>query len=93
MNIEINAMTKQDTAYDKFIKFTYDGQEYSVLLHWDTHDGYDLNFTELENTDKWIDQPEWVDEWNDMGADGASLSYKLDELSDQRERANNEYRS
>jgi len=84
MNIEINAMTKQDTAYNKFINFTYEGQEYSVLLHWDTYEGYDLNFTELEDTSKWIDQPEWADDiWEDN--DNKSLACILDELTDERE--------
>ena len=84
MNIEINGTTKEYTAYNKFINFTYEGQEYSVFLHWDTYEGYDLNFTELEDTSKWIDQPEWADEiWEDD--DNKSLACILDELSDQRE--------
>ena len=84
MNIEINGFTTQETAYNKFIRFTYEGQEYSVFLHWDTYEGYDLNFTELENTGKWIDQPKWADEiWED--SESKSLALILDELTDEKE--------
>jgi hypothetical protein len=81
--MKINSVTKSETAYDKFIRFTTDGEEYSVLLHWDTHDGYDLNFTELENTDKWISAPDWVGHWDDGDAEGASLESHLDYLTDE----------
>jgi hypothetical protein len=81
MSIEIKEFTTQETAYDKFIKFTTDGQEYSVLLHWDKWDGYSLNFTELENTSKWISDPDWLEHWEDGDADGASLESHLDYLT------------
>lgn len=86
MNIEIKESSTHDTAYDKFIKFTYEGQEYSVVLHWDKWEGYDLNFTELGNTGKWIDQPEWADEiWED--SESKSLACILDELTNEGEAA------
>ena len=73
MSIEIKGITKEDTAYDKEIAFTYEGQEYAVTLHWDKWDGYDLTFTD-------IDEPEWAInwEWND----GETLAYVLDGLTD-----------
>lgn len=76
MDITIKGVTKEDTAYDKRITFEREGVEYSVLLHWDAYDGYDLQFLD------YIDDPEWVSEWQDL--DGAeSLEYILDGLTDQ----------
>jgi translation elongation factor P/translation initiation factor 5A len=83
MSIEIKESSTQDTAYDKFIKFTYEGQEYSVFLHWDSYEGYDMNFTELENTGKWISDPKWAEVWED--SESKSLACILDELTDERE--------
>lgn len=83
MNIEIKESSTRDTAYDKFIKFTYEGQEYSVFLHWDSYEGYDMNFTELENTGKWISDPDWVEDFDYNGNE--SLESILDGLTNERE--------
>jgi hypothetical protein len=80
MKIEIASATKEETAYDKWIIFNYEGQEYSVLLHWDKWDGFDLQFTESEFRSKWIDDPEWAVNWEDNNEQ--SLAYTLEELSD-----------
>jgi hypothetical protein len=74
MSIKIKSVTKEETAYDKYVQFTYEGESYSVLLHWDKWDGYDLSFTD-------IDEPEWATnwEWND----GETLAYILDGLTDE----------
>jgi hypothetical protein len=74
MSIEINGVVKEETAYDKEITFTYEGQEYAACLHWDKWDGYDLTFTEVA-------EPEWATnwEWND----GETLAYILDGLTDE----------
>jgi hypothetical protein len=34
--IEVGAVLKTETAYDKDITFTRDGVEYRVILHWDS---------------------------------------------------------
>ena len=85
MNIEINGFTTEETAYNKFVRFTYEGQEYSVFLHWDTYEGYDLNFTELENTSKWISDPDWVEDFKYNGNE--SLESILDGLTNEIESA------
>jgi hypothetical protein len=74
MSIKIDGIVKEDTAYDKEITFTYEGVSYSVTLHWDKWDGYDLSFTD-------IDEPEWAInwEWNN----GETLAYVLDGLTDE----------
>jgi hypothetical protein len=79
MDITIKGVTKEDTAYDKRITFEREGVEHSVLLHWDDYSGYDLQFLDGR---KYIPDPEWVSEWQDL--DGAeSLEYILDGLTDQ----------
>ena len=71
MEIKIEAVIKEEVAFDKEITFTYEGQEYDVLLHWDKWDGYDLTFNK-------VDEPEWAKEWNN----GETLAYVLDGLTD-----------
>jgi len=80
MKIEMTNATKEETAYDKWVTFKYEGQEYSVLLHWDKWDGFDLTFTEVGNTRQWIDAPDWAITWDEDNED--SLGYTLEELSD-----------
>jgi hypothetical protein len=77
MSIEIKGITKEETAYDKEITFTYEGEEYAVRLHWDKWDGYDLTFNDIE-------EPEWVSKWHDSQQYGEeSLEYTLDGLTDE----------
>jgi hypothetical protein len=84
MSIEINGITKEETAYDKWVHFTYEGEEYHALLHWDNMDGYDLTFTDATRTANWVDTPNWADEWDEDEHDGESLEYVLDCLTDQK---------
>ena len=81
MNIQIQGVSKEDTAWNKRITFEREGVEYSVLLHWDAYDGYDLNFTEGRN---FIPSPDWVTEWEESQQFGAdSFEYFLDSLSEE----------
>lgn len=80
MSIKIEGITKEETAYDKWIHFTYEGERYHVLLHWDMHDGFDLTFTEATRSANWVKTPEWAVDW--QGENEESLEYKLDELTD-----------
>jgi hypothetical protein len=81
MSIELLSMGKTETAYDKRISFNYEGKEYLVDLHWDTHDGYDLSFTDTSGGYRSMPEPEWATNWtNEIGE---SLAYALDELSDE----------
>jgi hypothetical protein len=82
MSIKIDGIVKEETAYDKEITLTYDGEIYAVRLHWDKWDGYDLTFTEIDKTHNWIDTPEWAINWEDNN-DGESLAYVLDGLTDE----------
>jgi hypothetical protein len=80
MSIKIESVTKEETAYDKYVRFTYEGESYSVLLHWDKWDGFDITFTELDKTRNWIDAPDWAVTWDESNED--SLGYTLELLSD-----------
>ena len=81
MSIVIKVVTKEDTAYDKRIIFEREGVEHSVLLHWDTYGGYDLQFLDGKN---YIADPDWVSEWQEAEQSGAeSLEYILDGLTDE----------
>ena len=81
MSITIKGITKEDTAWDKNITFEREGVEYSVLLHWDSYDGYELNFLEGRS---FIPNPDWVNEWQDSQQYGAeSLEYTLDGLTNE----------
>jgi hypothetical protein len=80
MSITIKGVTKQDTAYDKRITFEREGVEYSVLLHWDSYDGFDLNFLDGRG---FTTTPEWAIEWYEVEGEGESLEYSLDALTDQ----------
>jgi hypothetical protein len=79
--IEIKSITKEETSYDKYVQFTYEGESYSVLLHWDKWDGFDLTFTELDRTRNWIDAPDWAITWDENNEE--SLGYTLDQLTDE----------
>lgn len=73
MSIEIKGVVKEDTAYDKEITLTYEGEEYAVRLHWDKWEGYDITFIE-------VDEPDWAANWDDNSEE--SLAYLLDGLTD-----------
>ena len=75
MSITINGIVKEDTAYDKEITLTYEGQEYSVRLHWEMWGGYDITFTE-------VDDPEWATNWDNNN--DTVLAFVLDELTDEK---------
>lgn len=79
--MEIKGVTKEETAYDKRITFEREGVEYSVLLHWDSYDGYELNFLDGRT---FIPDPDWASDWQDSQQYGQeSLEYTLDGLTDQ----------
>jgi hypothetical protein len=79
--MEIKGVTKEQTAYDKRITFEREGVEYSVLLHWDSYDGYELHFLDGRN---FIADPEWAVQWQDSQQYGEeSLEYTLDSLTEE----------
>jgi len=74
--IEVGALLKTETAYDKDMNLIFDGKEIRVILHWDDHDGFDIQWLDLEG--RWIEAPAWADK---IEADGEmSVGYFLDSL-------------
>jgi hypothetical protein len=70
----IEGVEKQETAYTKKMTITYEGQQYDVLLYWNSLDGYDLDFIGS-------DEPQWAIDWEDNNAE--SLAFTLDGLTDE----------
>ena len=81
MSIKINGITKEETAYDKYVQFTYEGESYSALLHWDKYDGFDLTFTEVGKVYATISDPDWAVTWEENNEE--SLCYTLECLTDE----------
>ena len=80
MEIKIQKSSKEETAWDKETTFEREGVEYKVLLHWDSYDGYELNFLDDR---RFIPNPDWVNDWQDSQQYGAeSLEYTLDCLTE-----------
>ena len=74
--IQVGALSKETTAYDKDMNLTFDDKEIRVILHWDDHDGFDIQWLDLEG--RWIEAPAWADK---IDADGEmSVGYFLDSL-------------
>jgi hypothetical protein len=74
--LEVGALLKTETAYDKDMNITFDGQEIRVILHWDYHDGFDIQWLDLEG--RWIQAPAWADKIEEDSE--MSVGYFLDLL-------------
>lgn len=59
--LEVGAMSKTTTAYDKDYDLTIDGVEYRVILHWDDVNGFESTWLDSEN--RFTTSPDWV--WED----------------------------
>jgi hypothetical protein len=82
MSIEIITKEQENMAYDKRITFTHEGEKYSVLLHWDSYDGYELRFLDGR---RFIPRPKWAEDWADKcwnESDVESLESTLDSLTE-----------
>jgi hypothetical protein len=74
--LEVGACLKTETAYAKDMNITFDGQEVRVILNWDDHDGFDVQWLDLEG--RWIEAPTWA---NKIEEDGEmSVGFFLDGL-------------
>ncbi len=76
MELQVGALLKTETAYDKDMNITFDGQEIRVIVHWDYHDGFDVQWLDLEG--RWIDSPAWAKKIEEDGE--MSIGYFLDSL-------------
>jgi hypothetical protein len=75
--LEIGSVLKTETAYAKDMNITFDGQEVRVILNWDDHDGFDVQWLDLDG--RWINAPAWADAIDEAGE--MSVGYFLDSLT------------
>ena len=78
MELQVGALLKTETAYDKDMNITFDGQEVRVILHWDSHDGFEITWLDMEG--RFITAPAWADGIEEE--DEMSVGYFLDSLSE-----------
>jgi hypothetical protein len=75
--LEVGALLKTETAFDKDMNITVDGVEVRVILHWDVHDGYSVTWLDLEG--RFISAPAWAQKIDDEATSYPSgLGYMLD---------------
>ena len=77
IEIEVGALKQTFTAYDKDMNLTVDGQEVRVILHWDSHDGYEVTWLDLEG--RFISAPEWADK---IDHEKYNINYILDTVKE-----------
>lgn len=74
--IQVGSVLKTETAFAKDMNITVDGQEIRVILNWDDHDGFDIQWLDLEG--RWINAPEWANKIDEEGE--MSVGFFLDSL-------------
>ena len=78
--------TDEVTGWVRYIEFSYDNKDYSVKLHWDAYDGYDIYSWNNIDGNWEVSAPDWVHNYkskslgdNEKGF--FALCFDLDELS------------
>jgi hypothetical protein len=63
MTLQIDRVTEDEiTGWNRMVYFTFNGEEYSVLLNWDTNSGYTIfNWSNVMGHQ--IAPPEWSKEY------------------------------
>ena len=80
--IEILNAEQENTGWQRYIYFKYNGKEYGTVLFWNEHEGYELMFqTEDEKTFTHFEMPEWAKDWDEDNHDGMTLEHYLDDLT------------
>jgi len=85
MKIEVTGLfNNQVSGWKRNIDFTYNGDTYGVLLECDEHNGYDLNYWEV-NGEHTYKQPDWVKDYRSVNLEGESglfaLCFDLDDMT------------
>lgn len=63
-HLNIGSIAKRVTSYDKDMRITGDdGVEVRVIMHWDTNDGFEFTWLDMEN--RFIATPEWAQKFED----------------------------
>lgn len=80
--IKVDGVRQEITGWKRYISFTYDGNQYEAILHWDS-DGYELFFTSENGVayqGLW-NMPDWAENWDETKHDGQYLNWYLDDLT------------
>ena len=75
---KVTSSKEETTAFDKHIQFEFEGTVYYADLHWDSYDGYDMNFVDKDG--KHVDTPEWFWNWDET----EPVEYILDCLTEDK---------
>jgi len=82
-HIEIDFLEQSTTSWRKRLIVEHEGISYRVDLFWDTNEGYDPYWQDMDR--KFIDTPEWVVTWEeDHEKERNSFNGYLDEISDMK---------
>lgn len=73
--IVITGKEHEETAWKRYIRFEYNGEDNQVFLFWNEFDGYELYWLPLSKT------PEWAINWDEEAHDNQSLESYLDDLT------------
>jgi len=78
--IVITHSEEENTAWNRYIAFNYEGNQYELTLYWEEFNGYDIFWREPAKT------PDWVLEWDEKAHQGMSFQHYLDNLTWEREK-------
>jgi hypothetical protein len=82
-HIGIDVLEQSTTSWRKRLIVEHEGISYRVDLFWDTNEGYDSYWQDMDR--KFIDTPEWVVTWEeDHVNERSSFNGFLDEISDMK---------
>jgi hypothetical protein len=88
MGLQIKEVsTDEVTGWVRYIEFSYDNKDYSVKLHWDAYDGYDIYSWNNIDGNSEVSAPDWVQNYKSksLGDDENgffALCFDLDNLSE-----------
>jgi hypothetical protein len=78
--IQVDFCGEETMAWRKKLIVEHEGISYRIDLYWDTNEGYDSWFHDMENN--LITDPDWVVQWEeDHVEEYSSFNGYLDELS------------
>jgi hypothetical protein len=78
--IVISDTSLEITAWNRYICFQYEGNQYELTLFWNEFDGFDIWWREPSKA------PDWAINWDETKYNGESLAGYLDWLTYSREK-------
>ena len=87
MGIQVKQVSNDEiTGWERYIEFSYDNKDYSVSLHWDAYDGYDIYSWNNIDGNSELSAPDWVKDYKSKSLNGNengffALCFDLDDIS------------